>query len=125
VSKIRGLLVPVALAWLLVHAFVTVGTTALLFAGGASEADLVCTCAHGADHGACPMHRTPADSSRCRLQSAQNDLGMALLSMLGPLTLPVATLDIFAVISLPVPKGYDATMPRDWTAPPDAPPPRS
>jgi hypothetical protein len=59
------------------------------------------------------------------MQSTQNDLGMALLSMLGPLTLPAATLDIVAVISLPVPKGYDAMMPQDWTAPPDAPPPRS
>jgi hypothetical protein len=50
---------------------------------------------------------------------------MALLSMLGPLTLPAATVDIVTVISLPAPKGYDTTMPSDWTAPPDAPPPRS
>jgi hypothetical protein len=59
------------------------------------------------------------------MQSTQNDLGMALLSMLGPLTLPATTLDTVAVISLPGPRGYDATMPRDWTAAPDAPPPRS
>ena len=71
------------------------------------------------------MHGKPADEARCRLQSTQNDLGVALLSMLGPLTLPVATLDIVAVISTPLPKGYDDTLPLDWTAPPEAPPPRS
>jgi hypothetical protein len=125
VSKIRRLLVPVALAWLLLHVSVVAGTTALLLTTGASEADIICTCAHGADHGSCPMHRTPIDSSRCRLQSTRTDLGVALLSMLGPLTLPASTVDVVAVISLPAPKGYDATLPLDWTAPPDAPPPRS
>ena len=59
------------------------------------------------------------------MQSTQDDLGMALLSMFGQLTLPVATVEVVAVISAPIPKGYDATLPLDWTAPPDAPPPRS
>ena len=59
------------------------------------------------------------------MQSTQNDLGVALLSMLGPLTLPVATVDIVPAISAPLPKGYDDRLPLDWTAPPDAPPPRS
>jgi hypothetical protein len=59
------------------------------------------------------------------LQGAQNDLNLALLSMLVLLTPPVATVDVVAVISAPLPKGYDATLPLDWTAPPDAPPPRS
>jgi hypothetical protein len=125
VSKIRRLLVSIAVAWLFVHVSVVTGTTALLLAGGASAADIICTCAHGADHGSCPMHRTRADSARCRLQSTQNDLGLALLSMLCPLTLPVAAVDNVAVISAPLPKGYDASLPLDWTAPPDAPPPRS
>ena len=124
-SKVRRLLVPVAVAWLLVHVSVVAGTTALLLTSGASAADIICTCAHGADHGSCPMHGKPADEARCRLQSTQNDLGVALRSMLGPLTLPVATLDIVAVISTPLPKGYDDTLPLDWTAPPEAPPPRS
>ena len=123
--KIRSLLVPVALAWLFVHVSVMAGTTALLVTRGASEADIICTCAHGADHGSCPMHGKPADAAQCRLQSTQNDLAMALLSMLGPLTLPVATVEIVAVVSTSLPKGYDAAPPLDWTAPPDAPPPRS
>ncbi len=118
------MLVPVALAWLFLHVSVAVGTTVLLATSG-TAADIICTCAHGADHGSCPMHGKPADEARCRLQSTQNDLGVALLSMLGPLTLPVATLDIVAVISTPLPKGYDDTLPLDWTAPPEAPPPRS
>ena len=32
---------------------------------------------------------------------------LALLSMLGPLTLPVVTVDVLAVIAAPLPKGYD------------------
>ena len=39
------------------------------------------------------MHHKPADAARCRMQSTQTDLGVALLSMLGPLTLPVATVE--------------------------------
>ncbi len=70
------------------------------------------------------MHGTPADEARCRLQSTRNDSGVALLSVLGPLTLPAATLETVAVISTPLPGGYDDTSPLDWTAPPDAPPPR-
>jgi hypothetical protein len=50
---------------------------------------------------------------------------MTPLSMLGPLTLPVATVDVVAVISALLPKGYDASLPLDWAVPPDAPPPRS
>ncbi|HEY7444923.1 MAG TPA: hypothetical protein VH701_21000, partial [Vicinamibacterales bacterium] len=84
-AKIRRLLVPVAVAWLFVHVSVVAGTAVLLSMSNASAGDIICTCAHGADHGSCPMHRKPADSARCRLQSTQNDLGLSLISMLGPL----------------------------------------
>jgi hypothetical protein len=114
----------VALASLFLQVSVVAGTAVLLVTSGASEADIICTCGHGADHGSCPMHRKPSDSARCRLQSAQKHFGLALLAMLGPLTLPAVTLDIVAVISSPVPAGYDATLPSDWIIPPDAPPPR-
>jgi hypothetical protein len=125
VSKIRRFLVPVAIAWLVAHVSIVAGTTVLLVTTGSAASDIVCTCAHGADHGMCPMHHKPVDAARCRMQSTQNDLGTAQLTMLSPLTLPVATVDIVAVISAPLPKGYDASLPLDWTAPPDAPPPRS
>jgi hypothetical protein len=59
------------------------------------------------------------------MQSTQHDLGVALLSMLGPLTLPVATVGIAPAVAASLSKGYDARLPLDWTAPPDAPPPRS
>jgi hypothetical protein len=59
------------------------------------------------------------------MQSTQRELGAALLSMLAPLTLPVATFDIVPVISPSRLNGYDTRLPLDWTAPPDAPPPRS
>jgi hypothetical protein len=46
--------------------------------------------------------------------------------MLGPLTLPaVTTVGIVPAMSAPLAKGYDDRLPLDWTAPPDAPPPRS
>ena len=124
-SKVRFVVVPVAVAWLFVHVSVVAAATVLLITTGNAAADLVCTCAHGEDHGMCPMHHEPADSARCRMQSTQNDLGVALLSMLGPLTLPAVTAGIVPAISAPLAKGYDDRLPLDWTAPPDAPPPRS
>ena len=123
-SKVRFLVVPVAVAWLFVHVSVVAATTVLLITTGNAASDLVCTCGHGEDHGMCPMHHEPADSARCRMQSTQNDLGVALLSM-GPLTLPAATVGIMPAISAPLAKGYDDRLTLDWTAPPDAPPPRS
>jgi hypothetical protein len=125
VSKVRLLVVPVAVAWLFVHGSVVAATTVLLVTTGNAASDLVCTCGHGEDHGMCPMHHKPADSARCRIQSTQNDLGVALLSTLGPLTLPAVTVGIVPAMSAPLAKGYDDTLPLDRTAPPDAPPPRS
>jgi hypothetical protein len=59
------------------------------------------------------------------MQSTQNDIGIALLSMLGSLTLPAVTVGIVPAIPAPLAKGYDDRLPLDWTAPPNAPPPRS
>lgn len=124
-SKVRLFLVPVAVAWLFLHVSVVAATTVLLITTGNAASDLVCTCGHDGDHGMCPMHHKPADSARCRMQSTQTDMGGALLSMLGPLTLPIATVEIAPMVPTSVAKGYDAQLPLDWTAPPDAPPPRS
>ena len=124
-SKVRLLVVPVAVAWLFVHSSVVAATTVLLITTGNAASDVVCTCGHGEDHGMCPMHHRPSDAARCRMQNTQSDLGAALLSMLGPLTLPAAPVGIMPAISAPIAKGYDDRLPLDWTAPPDAPPPRS
>jgi hypothetical protein len=100
---------------------VVAGTTVAVVAAS----DIVCTCAHGDDHGSCPMHGTAADSTRCRLQSTQNDLGIALMSVLGPLMLPATSIHAIAEPSSSrVSKGFDA-LPSDWTVPPEPPPPRS
>ncbi len=123
-SKVRALLVPVAVAWLFVHVSVVTATTALMVTTGSAGSDIICTCADGADHGVCPMHHKPADSARCRMQGTQSELSGALLSMLGPLALPVATVNTVTVSSAPLSEGYEATLPLDWTAPPDGPPPR-
>jgi hypothetical protein len=70
------------------------------------------------------MHRSRSDSARCRLQSTNDDLGMALASMLGPLTLPAPSIEAIPTISAPISNGYDSPFPLDWNVPPDAPPPR-
>jgi hypothetical protein len=74
-----------------VHLFVVTGTTVIAFTSDAFSSESVCTCAHGADHGSCPMHRTRTDSARCRLQATQDDLSTALMSVLGVLMLPPAS----------------------------------
>lgn len=123
-SKFRRLLVPLTATWLSLHVLVMTGTTGAVLAAGSSASDIVCTCAHDGDHGSCPMHGTPADSARCRLQSTQDDLGIALMSVLGPMMLPVTSIHAIAETSAPVPKGYDSALPTDWTVPPESPPPR-
>jgi hypothetical protein len=124
VSKVRRLIVQVACAWLFLHVSVVAGTTVLLVATGSAASDLVCTCAHGADHTSCRMHHKPADSARCRLQSTQNDLGFALLSMLGP-PLPVAAATVVADATLSRPLEYQPPVLSDGTFSPDPPPPRN
>jgi hypothetical protein len=119
------LVVPVAVAWLFLHVCVVAGGVVLLVANGSSRAELTCTCGHGADHASCPMHHRPTDSARCRLRSVQHDLGSALMSMLGLLTLPVATTVVTADVSLAHAIGYDSRVPIDRSARPDLPPPRS
>jgi hypothetical protein len=71
------------------------------------------------------MHGIPKDSARCRLQSTQDDLGIAVMSVLGPLMLP-ATSNV-TTVDAPSPGriGYAAPLPSDWTVPPEPPPPRS
>jgi hypothetical protein len=70
------------------------------------------------------MHHKPADSARCRLQSTQNDLGFALLSMLGP-PLPVTGAFVIADATLLRPLEYRSPLLSDGTFSPDPPPPRN
>lgn len=124
VSRFRSLLVPLTATWLSLHLLATSGTVILAFTSGLSS-DIVCTCLHGADHGDCPMHGTSRDSTRCKLQRTQNDLGTALISVLGPLVLPTT----FDVTSPDVASrnliGYQSPLLSDWLVPPEPPPPRS
>ena len=125
VERFRSLLVPLTAVWLSVHLLVMSGTAIVGFASEGSLSDIVCTCADGADHDSCPMHGTPKDSTRCRLQGTQHDLGTALMSVLGPLVLPttshVATVDAPS----PGPVGHPSPLPSGCIVPPEPPPPRS
>jgi len=125
VARFRSLIVPLTAAWLSLHLVVMTGAAVVAFTAGGSVSDIVCTCTHGADHAACPMHGTPKDSTRCRLQSTQDDLGTALMSVLGPLMLPAAS----HVVTVDAPSfrtiGFGSPFPSNWIVPPDPPPPRS
>lgn len=123
VSKFRSLLVPLTAAWLSVHVLMMTGAVILAFSPGAVP-EMVCTCVHGGDHESCPMHGTPKDSTRCRLQSTQGDPA-TLLGGLGPLVLPVPSNVTTVDASSPGPVGEVSPLPSDWIVPPEAPPPRS
>jgi hypothetical protein len=71
------------------------------------------------------MHHTPADSARCRMQSTQSEFGFALLSMLGPLTVPVAAAAVVVDATPSRPIEYQSPLLSDGTLSPDPPPPRS
>lgn len=122
-SKIRPRLVPLTAAWLSLHLLATSGMVLFAFASGGSS-DIVCTCVHGADHTDCPMHGTSKDSTRCRLQSTQDELGIALISVLSPLALPTTvdaiSLDTTSHDVIP----SSSPLPSDWLVPPEPPPPR-
>jgi hypothetical protein len=124
VLKVRRLLIPSTAVWLCLHLVTVTGVAVAAFAGPA-PADLVCTCVHEAEHGSCPMHRAPSNSTRCRLQSTQNDLAIALTSLLGPLMLPESrALAIHDSLSSgPIASASSAVF--DWAVPPESPPPRA
>jgi hypothetical protein len=87
---------------------------------------LECTCAHGSEHGDCPMHH-PASSSRQGSQlQCSNDTDTALLgSLMGPLGLTPADAGAAPPIA---PRIYVATDVGTFVlrpAPPDPPPPRA
>jgi hypothetical protein len=107
-----------------VHLLVMTGPVTVALLTGASPADIVCTCAHGGDHSTCPMHRTPADSTRCRLQSTQDGPASMLLSSLGLLVLPVTSNVTLVDAPSPVLTGYASPLPSDWIVFPEPPPPR-
>jgi hypothetical protein len=86
-------------------------------------ADIICTCVHGADHGACPMHRTNADASRCRLQSPAGDFAAVIVWAPALLAPPSGdTAADFRYSAGPVVNAIP--VPADSNLPPDAPPPR-
>ena len=117
------MLVPLTAAWLSLHLLATSGIVIMAFASRGSS-DIVCTCLHGADHADCPMHGSSKDSTRCRLQSAQDELGIALISVLSPLALP-STFDAIPVDAASHDLiGSPSPLPSDWLVPPEPPPPR-
>jgi hypothetical protein len=110
--------------WLSVHLLVLTGTATVAFASATTHSDLTCTCAHGDDHGLCPMHGTPRDAARCRLQGTQDNLANALISLIGPQVLPATSNSAIVDAGSPGPIVDAAPLPLDWIVPPDPPPPR-
>ena len=124
-SGFRPLLVPLTAAWLSLHFLVMTGPAIVALISPSSAADTVCTCAHGADHGTCPMHRTRTDANRCGLRGTQDDLATALVSVVGPLALPTTVSVAFLDTDVPDSTGYSSALPSDWIVPPEPPPPRN
>ena len=122
-SRLRSVLVPLTVAWLSVHVLTMTGPAILAFTSGSS--DILCTCAHGADHGTCPMHGTRTDSTRCQLQGTQDDLAAAFVSLLGPLMLPTTSTVVFLEGAAPHSIRYSSSLQADWLVPPEPTPPRS
>ena len=71
------------------------------------------------------MHHKPADAARCRMQSTQSDLGFALLSMLGPLILPVTAASVAVDAASSYRIEYQPPLITHGSLPPEPPPPRS
>ncbi len=114
-----------ALAWLVLHASAVVGTAAVLLPFNAPvEGSVVCRCDHGAEHGSCPMHRTPAGAARCLWEGSATDLGTALTAMFGPLTFGAPQVSLMAPVPVPTAATWTTDAILDGTTPPDAPPPR-
>jgi hypothetical protein len=125
VPTFRCFLVPLTAAWLSVHLLAVTGAVFAAFSSVPSAAEIVCTCAHGADHGSCPMHGTRTSSPRCRLQGTQDDLANALIPVLGPLMLVASIVATVDTTSAPAPIGDAWALPSGWIVPPEPPPPRS
>jgi hypothetical protein len=99
------------------------GTTIAAVAAQTSL-EIVCTCAHGADHGSCPMHRTRTDPTRCQLTGTQGDLAGALTSLLAAVALPAASDLVSVDARSPGVIRYAPPSRANWIVPPEPPPPR-
>ena len=119
--KSRSLLVQLASLALLLYVLIVAGGINVLATVSAGS-DIVCTCTHGTDHGSCPMHRTPEDSTRCRLQGTQLD--MDPMSMFGPLMLPVTSSTVIMDEPSLGALGHVSLLPSNWIVPPEPQPPR-
>jgi hypothetical protein len=59
------------------------------------------------------------------LQGTQDNRGIALMTVLGPLVLPDTSRVAIVDAPSPDPVGYASPLPSDWIVPPEPPPPRS
>ena len=124
--RVRRAAGSIAMAWLLCQTVTIVLATAAFGFEAVAVKLLECTCAHGTEHGDCPMHH-PAKSSRQGSQlQCGNETDTALLgSLMGQLGLVPAPAS--AILSIP-PRTYVPTDARAFILrppPPDPPPPRA
>lgn len=124
-SRLRRVLGPCALAWLLCQATTLAAGAAACWQTAPASTDLEdCTCEHG-DGVMCPMHHAPASGSRCLIRSA--DGGQT--AVLGWLFHGVGLMPTEVAAIPPAPHvavvGIDVSTRSLHPAPPDPPPPRA
>jgi hypothetical protein len=126
VAFLRVRLAHFTAVWLSLHVMLMAAAPAAMLFVPPGNASLICTCLHGADHGACPMHRTDAnaDPSRCRLQSPAGDFA-AVIVWTHALAAPMLGETDADFRYSAGPALHVSRVPADSSLPPDAPPPRA
>jgi len=125
--RVRRAIGPIAVAWLLCQGATVVFAAAVLGVDAVAVKLLECTCAHGTEHGDCPMHH-PAAPSGPGLRQVQcaSQVDTALLgSLMGQVGLVPALAS--GIPSIP-PRASVRINVRTFVlrpAPPDPPPPRA
>lgn len=124
--RVRRAAGSIAVAWLLCQAATVVLATAAFGFEAVAVRLLECTCAHGSEHGDCPMHHPASPSRQGSQLQCGNDTDTALLgSLMGPLGLVPA--EASAAPSIPS-RAYVPLDVRTFALrppPPDPPPPRA
>ncbi len=129
-TRRRGILGPIAAAWLVCQAATLTLAPALLWFGSTDAGLMECTCTHGVD-ATCPLHhRTTGSSSTassrlCVVRSMTTSAAASLNALFGVAgLLPARSLAMFFVPAVS-PALLECSIDSRRPLPPDPPPPRA
>jgi hypothetical protein len=130
-TRVRGVLSPVAAVWLACHAAVLATAIAPVSSGLAAQAagpnGATCTCTHGDGADAtCPMHhQTTTGSKVCVMRGTDDSATAAIGFAFGPIGLLPSRTPVSVPRATFVPAPIDTSTPAESPTPPDPPPPRA